>query len=351
MTEKKFDLLAIGRSSIDLYSNDIGAPFEQIGSFAAFVGGCPTNIAVAASRLGLKTALLTAVGEDPVGDFVLNFLRKESVDVDSVPRKAGKRTSAVILGIEPPDKFPLVYYRDNCADIELTINDVENAGINETRAVLVSGTGLSSEPSRSATIFAMEQARANGATVFLDFDFRADQWNKPPISDLRAYGVTLRSIMHLVDVVFGTEEEIKAAAMRDSSQVAIRHSQVSAPTVSGNLRSAIDQIMTLGPKALVLKRGPQGSSVYLANGEIIEAEPFAVDVVNVLGAGDAYAGGFIYGHLQGWDWKKSATIGNATGAIVVTKQGCANFMPYANEVLDFVEARGGFEREKQSCVQ
>src|SRR5437660_12161475 len=105
----------MGRSSIDLYSNDIGAAFENITNFAAFGGGCPTNIAVGASRLGLKTALLTAVGEDPVGDFILNFLRKESIDTSLIPRKAEHRTSAVVLGIEPPDKFPLVYYRDNCA--------------------------------------------------------------------------------------------------------------------------------------------------------------------------------------------------------------------------------------------
>jgi 5-dehydro-2-deoxygluconokinase len=349
MTQKTFDLITMGRSSIDLYSNDIGAPFDEITTFGAFVGGCPTNVAVGASRLGLKTALLTAVGEDPVGDFVLNFLRKESIDVNALPRKAGKRTSAVILGIEPPDKFPLVYYRDNCADIELTIDDVEHARVGNARALLVSGTGLSSEPSRSATIFAMEEARANGTTVFLDFDFRADQWNKPPVSDVRAYGVTLRSIMHLVDIAIATEEEIKAAIVRDASQVSVRHSQISAPSVQGDLQDAIEQITRSGPEALILKRGADGSSIYLRDGAVLDALPFAIDVVNVLGAGDAFASGFIYGYLNGWDWKKSATMGNATGAIVVTRQGCANFMPYANEVFEFVESRGGFERQKQSC--
>lgn len=325
---KNIDLLSIGRSSIDLYSNDIGAPFEQITSFGAFVGGCPTNIAVAASRLGLKTKLLTAVGEDPVGDFILNFLRKESVDVGSIPRKAGKRTSAVLLGIEPPDKFPLVYYRDNCADIELTIKDVINADVSGARAILVSGTGLSAEPSRSATIFAMEEAGRSDTTVFLDLDYRPDQWDKPPVSDVRAYGLTLRSMMHLVDIVIGTEEELKAATLQDP----------------------IKDLLELGPHAVVQKRGAQGSRVHLSSGETIDAEPFSVEVVNVLGAGDAYAGGFIFGYLNNWGWKKAATMGNATGAIVVTKQGCANFMPYEKEALDFIEARGGFDRERQSCA-
>src|SRR5436309_13306497 len=117
-TTKTYDLVAMGRSSIDLYSNDIGAAFVDITSFAAYVGGCPTNICVGTKRLGLRPALLTAVGADPVGDFLLNFVQKEGVETRFIPRKPGHRTSAVLLGIEPPDRFPLIYYRDNCADSE-----------------------------------------------------------------------------------------------------------------------------------------------------------------------------------------------------------------------------------------
>src|SRR5215471_1238340 len=119
-----FDVLTMGRSSIDLYANDVGAPFVDIKSFAAYVGGSPTNIAVGAQRLGLRTAVLTAVGDDPVGDFILKFLKDEKVETRYIPCKPGTRTSAVVLGIEPPDKFPLVYYRDNCADNQLSIDDV-----------------------------------------------------------------------------------------------------------------------------------------------------------------------------------------------------------------------------------
>src|SRR3954467_10718512 len=121
---KTYDVVSLGRSSIDLYANEIGVPFTEIKSFAAYVGGCPTNISVAACRLGLKTALLTPVGDDFVGDFVLDFLKKEAVDTQFAVRKSGYRTSAFLLGIEPPDKFSLVPYRDNCADLELTIEDV-----------------------------------------------------------------------------------------------------------------------------------------------------------------------------------------------------------------------------------
>src|SRR5205814_7411645 len=165
---KSYDLIAMGRSSIDLYSNDIGAPFPEITSFAAYVGGSPTNISVGARRLGLRSALLTGVGEDPVGDFVLRFLEQNGVETRYVVRKPGRRTSAVLLGIEPPDRFPLVFYRDNCADIELTIDDVLAAPVDEVSVFQFAGTNLSREPSRSATRFAAERARAAGARVVPD---------------------------------------------------------------------------------------------------------------------------------------------------------------------------------------
>src|SRR5260370_37445131 len=120
---KAYDVVTMGRSSIDLYSNDIGAPFVEITSFAAYVGGCPTNISVGTQRLGLRPALLTAVGDDQVGDFILHFLQDEGGETRVIPPKPAHRSSAVVLGIEPPDRFPLTYYRDNCADIELNIDD------------------------------------------------------------------------------------------------------------------------------------------------------------------------------------------------------------------------------------
>ncbi len=211
---KTYDVLAMGRSSIDLYSNDVGAPFEEIGSFAAYVGGCPTNIATGTRRLGLRSAILTAVGEDVVGNFILHFLNSEGVDTSFVPHKPGHRSSAVVLGIEPPDRFPLVYYRDNCADIELTIDDVIKAPVADSKVLLISGTGLSKEPSRSATVFACEQAKAAGTAVVLDIDFRPDQWH-----DARAFGVTVRSVLRLVNIVLGTEDELNAVMLTDPTGV------------------------------------------------------------------------------------------------------------------------------------
>jgi 5-dehydro-2-deoxygluconokinase len=333
---KRFDVLHMGRSSIDLYSNDVGTPFEQISSFAAYVGGSPTNMSVGGARLGARTALLTAFGDDPVGDFLLHFLNKEGVNTQYSPRKPGFRTSAVILGIEPPAKFPLVYYRDHCADIQLTIDDVLAAPVAESVVFQFAGTNLSREPSRSATLFAAEWAQKHGTKVVLDVDFRPDQWHDP-----RAFGVAIRSALRWVDVVIGTEDEINAAMLTDPHQMHLTHSQVSDTKVGGDSERAIQNILGLGPQAVVEKRGPDGAKIHLANGYEIDAPGFPVEIYNILGAGDAFGAGFLYGYVRGWGWYKAARLGNACGAIVVTKHGCANFMPTLPEVETFVAGYGG----------
>jgi 5-dehydro-2-deoxygluconokinase len=312
-----FDLITIGRSSIDLYSNDIGAPFVDIKSFAAYVGGSPTNI--------------------PVADFILKFLKQEGVETKFIQCKPGTRTSAVVLGIEPPDKFPLVYYRDNCADIALTIDDVLKTPVNSCRVFEFSGTGLIREPSRSANIFAIEQAKAAGATIVLDVDFRPNQWH-----DARAFGVVVRSVLPLVDIVLGTDDECKAVTLTDPTQVSVTHSQISGAQVVGDLHAAVQAMQRRGPKTIVVKRGEKGATLFEGGKPPRDVPGFPVEVYNVLGAGDAFAAGFIYGLVKGWDCYKAARMGNAGGAIVVTRHGCANFMAYEDEALKFIAERGGF---------
>jgi 5-dehydro-2-deoxygluconokinase len=333
-----YDSLHMGRSSIDLYSNDVGSAFTDITSFAAYVGGSPTNISVGGRRLGMRTALLTAVGADPVGDFILNFLKNEDVETSFIAVKPQHRSSAVVLGIEPPDKFPLVYYRDNCADINLDIDDVLNSPIRDCKVFQFAGTNLSKEPSRSATMFAAEQARQAGAKVVLDVDFRPDQWH-----DVRAFGVQIRAILPLVDVVIGTKDEINAAMLDDPRKMSLTHSQVSDTKVQGDSRRNIERMLEHQLEAVVEKVGAEGAEIHLPAGEIIHAGGFPVEIYNILGAGDAFGGGFLYGYVNGWDWYKSARLGNACGAIVVTKHGCANFMPTLDEVMTFVAPYGGLE--------
>jgi 5-dehydro-2-deoxygluconokinase len=336
-SEKRYDVITYGRSSIDLYSQQVGNRFEDIQGFHAFVGGSPLNIAVGCSRLGLKASLLSGVGKDKVGDFLLNFLEKEGVATENVPVIEGTRTSAVLLGIEPPDRFPLVYYRDNCADSQISIDQVLKAGIEQSRLLELSGTALNIEPTRSAAFLAAEIARKNDIPVMLDLDFRADQWH-----DIRAFGITSRAFMRNVNIVLGTEEEILAAFLADKAQLVISHQQISAPEIKGDVDEAIQGILSLGVDALIVKTGSRGAVVYLPDGTIQKVPGFPVEVVNILGAGDAFAAGFIYGYLKGWDLYKSCRMGNACGAHVVTQLGCANFTPYEKEILEFIESKGGF---------
>ncbi|MCP4261984.1 MAG: 5-dehydro-2-deoxygluconokinase [Planctomycetes bacterium] len=340
-TETKYDTLHMGRSSIDLYSNDIGSAFVDIKSFAAYVGGSPTNISVGGRRLGLNTALLTGLGRDPVGDFILKFLKDEGVETKFISHKPHNRSSAVVLGIEPPDSFPLVYYRENCADIALTIDDVLEAPISDSKVFQFAGTNLSLEPSRSATLFAAELARQAGTKVVLDIDFRPDQWHDP-----RAFGVVVRTALRLADIVIGTEDEINAAMLTDVSHIELTDS-VSDTQVKGDVDEAIRKMLLMGPEALLQKKGSEGVCVHLVDkqGKIeqIDAPGFPVKVTNILGAGDAFAAGFLYGYVKDWGWYKSGRMGNACGAIVVTKHGCANFMPTYEEVMAFVADYGGLE--------
>ena len=172
----------------------------------------------------------------------------------------------------------------------------------------------------------------------LDVDFRPDQWH-----DVRAFGVQIRSALRLVDIVIGTQDEINAALLTHSGQMHLTHSQVSDTHVAGDTAAAVQTMLGMGPQAVVLKVGERGARIYLRSGEIIEAPGFPVEVYNILGAGDAFGGGFLYGYVNGWGWYKSARLGNACGAIVVTKHGCANFMPTLSEVETFVTAYGGLD--------
>src|SRR5437867_4064172 len=328
---RAFDVLTMGRSSIDLYAHQVGVPMTRVTSFDAYVGGCPTNIAVGTRRLGLRSALLTAVGADEVGDFVLDFLERETIDTRFIPRKPGHRTSAVIMSIQPPDKFPLTFYRDNCADRELTIEDVDRAPIADSALIVLTGTGLSHDPSRRATLHAAARARAASTDVMVDIDYRPDQW-----PDRRTFASTVQTLLRDADIAIGTEAEV-AAAMDGAEP-----------------DEAAAAIVALGPNALIMKRGGAGATVYTRGAPAagarrrreaprsgaaerqragvgprehkemspvatIDVPPFPVEVLNVLGAGDAFASGLIYGLRQGWSLARSARVGNATGAIIVTR--------------------------------
>jgi 5-dehydro-2-deoxygluconokinase len=248
---------------------------------------------------------------------VTAFLDREQVETRFIPRKPGRRTSAVILTIQPPDRFPLTFYRDNCADRALTRDDVARAPLADSRVVFVTGTGLSHEPGREATLHAASVAKTANVPVVVDIDYRPDQWDSAT-----AFASQMRPLLASATIAVGTEEELAAAA-----------------TTSDVVEGA-NVLLGCGLHALILKRGAQGSTIFRPDLAPADAAPFRIEVLNVLGAGDAFASGFLYGYLQGWPLERAARMGNACGAIVVTRHGCANFMPTLDEVSAFVADQG-----------
>ena len=337
MSDIQLDLITIGRVSMDLFAQNVGAAFEDVSGFETAVGGSPVNIAIGISRLGLKSAAFTAVGQDRVGDFVLRYLRDEGVATDYILRKPNARTGLALVAIQPPDHFPLVFYRDNPADIHLTVDDAATLPLANSRVVQISGTALSRGTCRDATLFVAKRCSSLGLTTFMDLDLRPDQWTHP-----YSFGLNIHPILPQLDVVIGTEEEFFALLAEDPTPVL--HGEHLTDTQITILTGLLQTLLTAaqGPEVLVLKRGPRGVSIFTQAGDVIDTPGFSVEILNTVGAGDAFASGLIYGYLKGWDWYKCGRMGNACGALVVTRHGCSKALPFEQEALDFIEEHGGF---------
>jgi len=322
-----YDLITVGRVTMDLFSRDIGSPFEDVTGFDAAVGGSPTNIAIGARRLGLRSLAFTAVGDDPVGDFVLRLLSDQGVETAHVLRKPGKATSLALIGVQPPDRFPLTFYRQDPADIHLTVDDASSLPMAESEAVVLSGNVFGRGTSVAAARYVAEAARAHGLTTFLDLDLRPTEWPDP-----RSFGLALRPVLPLIDIVIGTEEEFDAVLLPGTG---------GSPSGSGvkGLDGRIVAMVEATGAVAVLKRGERGAVVTTPE-ERLEIAGFGVDVVNTVGAGDSFASGLIRGRSRGWDWERSARFANACGAITVTRHGCSVAFPAESEVAAMLSTAG-----------
>jgi len=309
------DLLCMGRAAVDLYAQQMGASLEKATTFAKYVGGCPANIAVGLSRLGLKTGILSGVGDEAMGRFVRETLRSEGVDVTYLFTKPDHLTGLVLLGIDPPDRFPLIFYRENCSDMALTEGDITEEMFQKTKALLITGTHCSNPEIFAVTKKAVLLAREAGCEVILDIDYRPVLWGAARHGEGEeryvAHEVVAKRLGELTlhcSVIVGTEEEIRVAG--------------ALPTKS----------------LIVQKRGEQGCIAYQSGREYTGA-PFPITVTNVLGAGDAFMSGFLRGYLSGESIERCCELGNANGALVVTRHGCAPAMPYWDELQTFIASR------------
>ena len=331
------DVITIGRASVDLYGQQIGTRLEDIGSFAKSVGGCPTNIAVGTARLGLKSALITRVGNEQMGRFIREQLIREGVETSGIATDPERLTALVLLSVEAEGVSPMIFYRTDCADMALDESDIDEDLVRSTRAIVVTGTHFSRANSEAAQKKAIRIAKANGARVAFDIDYRPNLWglagHEAGFSRYVASDVVsqkYQSVLPDCDLIVGTEEEVLIASGE------------------ADLLSALRAIRKLSSGTIVLKRGPMGCIVY--DGPIpddleqgIVGKGFPIEVYNVLGAGDAFMSGWLRGWLRGEPHATSATWANACGAFAVSRLLCAPEYPSWPELNYFLE-HGSKER-------
>ncbi|OZG72015.1 5-dehydro-2-deoxygluconokinase [Hahella sp. CCB-MM4] len=327
---KPLDLICLGRAAVDLYGEQIGSRLEDMTSFAKYLGGSSGNIAYGAARMGLKSAMLTRVGDEHMGRFVREELDRAGVDTSHVVTDKNRLTGLVILGIKDRETFPLIFYRRDCADMAIESSDFSPEFIASSQALLITGTHFSTEQTHATSKTAMEYAKAAGTKIILDIDYRPVLWGLTSLGDGETRFVSnesvtqhLQTILPDLDLIVGTEEEIHiAGGSTDTIQ-------------------ALKSIRALTHATIVLKLGAQGCTVLE---ETIPDSMKAfevhsgvkVEVLNVLGAGDAFLSGFLRGWLRGESHARSCAYANACGALVVSRHGCAPAIPSAEELDDYL---------------
>ncbi|MCT8328779.1 bifunctional 5-dehydro-2-deoxygluconokinase/5-dehydro-2-deoxyphosphogluconate aldolase [Albidovulum sediminis] len=330
---KPLDVITIGRASVDLYGAQVGGRLEDMGSFQKYIGGSPCNMAAGTARLGLRSALITRVGDEHMGRFIREELAREGVDVRGVRTDPERLTALVLLGIRDDKQFPLIFYRENCADMALCEDDIDEGFIAEARAVVATGTHLSHPRTEAAVLKALRIARETGAQTALDIDYRPNLWGLSGHGDgesrfIESAKVTakLQSTLCLFDLIVGTEEEFHIAGGTTDTIAALR------------------AVRAVSTATLVCKRGPMGAVAFtgpipdrLDDGE--SGPGFPIEVFNVLGAGDGFMSGLLKGWLDGEPWPVALTYANACGAFAVSRHGCTPAYPSWEE-LQFFLARG-----------
>ncbi|WP_157014317.1 bifunctional 5-dehydro-2-deoxygluconokinase/5-dehydro-2-deoxyphosphogluconate aldolase [Mesorhizobium xinjiangense] len=325
------DVITVGRASVDLYGQQIGSRLEDVSSFAKSVGGCPANIAIGTARLGLKSALLTRVGDEQFGRFIREQMRREGVSDKAIVSDSQRLTALAILSVENDKNFPLLFYRENCADMALCEDDVDPAFVASARALVVTGTHFSQPNTDAAQRKAMRLMKEAGGNVVLDIDYRPNLWglaghaegdNRYVASE--KVSAKMKTVLAGCDLIVGTEEEVLIASGESDLLAALK-------TIRAHSRATI-----------VLKRGPMGCIVYEgAISDDLEAgivgRGFPIEVYNVLGAGDAFMSGFLRGWLAGESLETAATWANACGAFAVSRLLCSPEIPTFAELQYFLE--------------
>lgn len=331
--DRPIDVICLGRAAVDFYGQQVGGRLEDMQTFAKYLGGSSGNLAAGLARLGARSAMLTRVGDEHMGRFVREELARQGVDVTHVKTDPERLTALVVLGIGAADDIPHIFFRERCADMGLTTDDVDEPFIASASLLAITGTHLSTKPTREAVMKAIELAKQNGTRVALDIDYRPVLWGLGSAGhgasrfvESTEITAVLQTFLPDCDLVIGTEEEIAIAGG------------------STDTLAALANIRALTRAAIVLKRGASGCTVFDA--ETIDSldtgmqcAGLEVDVFNTVGAGDAFLSGFLSAWLDGEPWETCGQNGNACGALVVARHGCTPAMPSRVELDRFVAMR------------
>ncbi len=343
-TGRRLDVVCLGRFAVDFYAQQIGARLEDVTSFAKYLGGSSANTAFGCARLGLKAGMISRIGDDALGRFLVETIAKEGCDTSHVSVDPTRLTGAVVLGIKDKDTFPLIFMRENCADMAITEDDIAESYIAQSRALLITGTHFSTEYINRISNLALDRARKNDVRTILDIDYRPVLWGLTKRGDgetrfIASDGVTahLQRILPKLDLAIGTIEEFAIAGG------------------STDIMAALRRVRELTQATLVVKRGPMGCAVIdgpipasldaAFNGKGVE-----VEVLNVLGAGDAFSAGFLSGWVRGEDYDSCCRYANACGALVVSRHGCAPAMPTRVELDYFLAHADAIPRPDQDVT-
>jgi 5-dehydro-2-deoxygluconokinase len=311
---QQFDVISMGRIGVDLYPQQSGVPLAQVQSFGKFLGGSAANVAVAASRLGRSTAVITRTGADPFGTYLHQTLTEFGVDNRWVTPVAAYPTPVTFCEIFPPDDFPLYFYRrPKAPDLEIHTDELDYFAIRAARIFWITGTGLSEEPSRSATLAALKCRDRAGTTVF-DLDWRPELWSETAWADPDEARPYYAEALRHATVAVGNLDECEVA------------------TGEREPRACAEALLAAGVELAVVKQGPKGVLAVHRDGTTAEVPPVPVVVVNGLGAGDAFGGSLCHGLLAGWELERTVRYANAAGAHVAARLACSSAMPTQAEV-------------------
>jgi 5-dehydro-2-deoxygluconokinase len=313
----RFDVITMGRIGVDIYPLQTGVPLPQVESFGKYLGGTATNVAVAAARLGHRSAVISRTGADPFGEYIHQALRGFDVDDRWVSPVEQYQTPVTFCELFPPDDFPLYFYRrPKAPDLEIHDHELDRPAIADARIFWMTGTGLAEEPSRSATLAALAHRAKSGTTVF-DLDWRPMFW-----ADKGEASRWYREALAHVTVAVGNLDEVETAVgTRDPEEAA-------------------ERLLECGVELAVVKQGPDGVLARTREERTV-APPVPVDVVNGLGAGDAFGGALCHGLLHGWALERTMRFANAAGALVAGRLACSSAMPYAHEVEEVLSTNSG----------